>query len=118
MKRPARKVSLTGKSAVADQQILALHKLMADKLLAEPWRILTIREKLEQRYQSGQLRHSAYIHWHCILDSINNAEQFRAALLSDAETMVKLRRRTILTGVLTEAERMPILNGAGTGLFQ
>lgn len=82
---------------------------MADKLLAEPERLQHILHTLEQRYQAGILRHSSYIHWYSILDCINQPELFKAALLDSGERMCKLRRRTVLVGVLTEQERQAIL---------
>lgn len=82
---------------------------MADKLLAEPWRIADIRQTLERRYQAGQLKHSGYIHWHSILDCIDQPELFLSALLDNGERMSKLRRRTVLVGILTEQERQALL---------
>ena len=82
---------------------------MAEKLLAEPWRINQIRQTLERRYQGGQLKHSGYIHWHSILDCIDQPELFLSALLDDGERMSKLRRRTVLVGILTEPERLALL---------
>ena len=92
-----------------DKQILALHSAMADKLLAHPVYIDSVRATLERRYQAGQLRHSAYIHWHCVLDCINEPTLFRQALLCDDERMRKLRRRTIMVGILSEQERDALL---------
>ncbi|GAB2922686.1 hypothetical protein GCM10027181_22440 [Rheinheimera gaetbuli] len=82
---------------------------MADKLLAEPWRITDIRHTLERRYEAGQLKHSGYIHWHSILECIDQPELFLAALLDTGERMSKLRRRTVLVGILTEPERLALL---------
>ncbi|MEE2002380.1 hypothetical protein QWY20_13030 [Alkalimonas sp. MEB108] len=96
-------------SAATDQHILRLHSAMAEKLLAEPWRISGIRQTLEQRYQAGQIKHGGYIHWHSILDCIDQPDVFRTALLDNGERMIKLRRRTVLVGILTEQERMALL---------
>ena len=82
---------------------------MADKLLAEPERLQHVFNTLEQRYQAGILRHSGYIHWYSILDCFNQPEVFRAALLDSGERMCKLRRRTVLVGILTEDERQALL---------
>tara|TARA_R100001443_G_scaffold42209_2_gene55484 strand:- start:7161 stop:7508 length:348 start_codon:yes stop_codon:yes gene_type:complete len=94
-----------------DKQILRLHQAIVAKLLAEPSRIADIYQRLEQRYQAGQLRHSAYIHWHSILDCIDQPELFQREVLDEGERMCKLRRRTILTGILTEQERIELLYG-------
>jgi hypothetical protein len=111
MNRRRNKQRTTSKSTeAADWQIQALHQAMADKLLAEPERLADIKLKLEQRYQAGQLRHSGYIHWHSVLDTIDEPQLFRQELLSNDARMRKLRRRTILVGVLTEAERQQVLS--------
>ncbi|HEY0924954.1 hypothetical protein [Rheinheimera pacifica] len=104
-----RRRTLTKQSAATDAQILRLHSAMADKLLAEPERLQQVLNTLEQRYQAGLLHHSGYIHWFSILDCINQPELFKAALLDSGERMNKLRRRTVLVGILTEDERQAIL---------
>jgi len=40
---------------------------------------------------------------------IQEAEKFKSALLEDSESMRKLRRKTLLTGILTEQERQQLL---------
>lgn len=109
-----RKRTLTKQSAATDAQILRLHSVMAEKVLADPTLLTRIRQTLEQRYQAKLLRHSSYIHWYSILDCIDNPELFKAALLDNGERMRKYRRRTIFTGVLTEAERQALLMDATT----
>lgn len=107
--RQRRSRTLNKQSAATDKQILRLHAAMGDKLLAEPERLTQVLNTLEQRYQAGLLRHSSYIHWYSILDCIGQPELFRSALLDNGERMSKLRRRTILVGILTEQERMALL---------
>lgn len=110
MLKPRARTRVMSKAAVAtDQQILLWHQAMADKLLAEPWRVAEVRQRLEQRYQAGLLKHSGYIHWHSILDCIDEPELFRAALLDTGRRMNKLRRRTVLVGILTEQERAALI---------
>lgn len=104
-----RRRTLTKQSAATDAQILRLHSAMADKLLAQPERLTQVLSTLEQRYQAGLLRHSGYVHWYSILDCINQPELFKAALLDNGERMNKLRRRTVLVGILTEQERVALL---------
>ena len=99
-------------NSAADNQIWLIHQAIAEKLLAEPWRIADVRQTLEQRYQAGQIRHSGYIHWHSILDCIDDPALFRCELLDSGERMTKLRRRTVLVGILTEAERSAALQAA------
>ncbi|WP_134054062.1 MULTISPECIES: hypothetical protein [Rheinheimera] len=99
-------------NSAADNQIWLIHQAIVEKLLAEPWRIADVRQTLEQRYQAGQIRHSGYIHWHSILDCIDDPALFRRELLDSGERMTKLRRRTVLVGILTEAERSAALQAA------
>ena len=74
-----------------------------------------VRQRLEQRYQAGQIRHSGYIHWHSILDCVDDPALFRRELLDSGERMTKLRRRTVLVGILTEAERSAALQAVTAG---
>lgn len=99
-------------NSAADNQIWLIHQAIVEKLLAEPWRIADVRQTLEQRYQAGQIRHSGYIHWHSILDCIDDPALFRRELLDSGERMTKLRRRTVLVGILTEQERSAALQAA------
>ncbi|WP_097110139.1 hypothetical protein [Arsukibacterium tuosuense] len=108
-RRPGRNRPTTKQHDATDRQILRLHQVMVDKLLADPSGLPAIYQRLEQRYHAGQLRHSGYIHWHSILDCIDQPELFRRELLDEGERMRKLRRRTILTGILTEQERLELL---------
>ncbi|KKO45824.1 hypothetical protein WG68_08940 [Arsukibacterium ikkense] len=108
-RRPRHNRATTKARDATDQHILRLHLAMVDKLLADPTPLTHLYQVLEQRYQAGQLRHSAYIHWHSILDCIDQPEIFRRELLDQAERMCKLRRRTILVGILTEQERIALL---------
>ncbi|WP_333608021.1 hypothetical protein [Arsukibacterium sp.] len=110
MKRPHRtKRNLPRQSNGTDITIWLLHQAMATKLLANPLQLIPIQQRLEQRYQAGQIKHSGYIHWHCILAAIDKPELFRRELLDKGERMTKLRRRTILVGLLSEPERAAIV---------
>lgn len=93
----------------SDEQLLRLHQAMADKLLANPQLATPLLEKLELRYQTGLIKHWGYIRWHSLLTQLDNAELFRKSLLEDSESMRRLRRKTLLTGILSEAEREQIL---------
>lgn len=108
-RRPGRNRPVSKQHDATDKQILRLHQAMVDKLLANQALLPAIYQRLEQRYQAGQLRHSGYIHWHSILDCIEQPEMFRRELLDEGERMRELRRRTILTGILTEQERLELL---------
>lgn len=92
-----------------DQQIWLLHAKMVDKLLAHPALFSPLPAQLEQARQLGLLRHSEYLFWHCAYSVFADATAFRAAILSMEPGPCKYRRRTRLTGILTEAERAEIL---------
>jgi hypothetical protein len=98
-----------------DQQPLALHQLIAEKLLAQPDLALPLLEKLELRYQSGLIKHWGYIRWYSMLTQLDQPELFRRALLEDSESMRRLRRKTLLTGILTEDERQQVLSSEISG---
>lgn len=88
-----------------DGQILRLHQAMVEKLLQNPDWIPQLQTRLEQQRTAGQLRHSAYLFWHCALAVYADPQQFRQAILSEDPSAFKYRRRTLLTGILTEEER-------------
>jgi len=92
-----------------DQQILTLHAGIAKKVIAQPSLIAKVQATLKSRYESGMMRYGSYILWQGILESIDNPEVFAALLLADDERTASLRRKTIFTGIITEAERAVIL---------
>lgn len=98
-----------------DQQISALHLAMGKKLLANPTLLSNIKGKVEERYQSGFLRHGAYITWLSILEQFIEPDIFIATLTEDSYEMKKLRRKTPLVGILTERERQEVLDSMTTG---
>ena len=107
--RPPRNRLRTKAQQHSDWQLLQLHQLMAEKLLAEPSLIPPILEKLELRYQTGLIKHWGYIRWHSILTMAHEPDLFKRALLEDSDSMRRLRRKTLLTGILTEQERDSLL---------
>ncbi len=113
MRRPRRAPSRT--QIHTDAQLLALHQLIADKLLAQPELAAPLLEKLELRYQSGLIKHWGYIRWYSMLSQLDQPELFRRALLEDSESMRRLRRKTLLTGILTETERQQVLSQEFSG---
>ena len=92
-----------------DFVILALHKRMAQKLIDNPALFDQVEQTLKSRYKAGMLRHGSFLNWECILALKNTPEAFTEALLEDSPSMIKLRRRTIFTGILTEEERQEVL---------
>lgn len=107
--RPPRARPRSNAQQQTDATLLKLHALIADKLIAQPELVPPLLEKLEQRYQAGLIKHWGYIRWYSMLSLIAEAKRFKSALLEDSESMRKLRRKTLLTGILTEQERQQLL---------
>ncbi|WP_088330712.1 hypothetical protein [Lacimicrobium sp. SS2-24] len=101
-----------------DRQILVLHKAMLDKLVKQPALLEQVISTLEQRKQSGRLRHGAYLTWYCALEQIDRdpALMYRT-LLEDSPRMRKLRRSTPLVGILNETERQQALAESACGIL-
>lgn len=88
-----------------DQQIWLLHREMADKLLKQPELVIQVQQRLHELYQQRQLKHSAFLFWSCLLDTLSDAELFKSTLLAmDAKTC-QYRRKTPMVGLLSEEER-------------
>lgn len=98
-----------------DLQVLALHKAMGEKLLAQPQLAEQVRQTVESRYRAGRLRHGAYLTWCSLLEHLDDAESFMTYLMEDSERMRKLRRQTPLVGILTETERQQVLTEFACG---
>lgn len=107
--RPSRPRIRNNTQQQNDQLLLRLHHAMADKLLANPELAIPLLEKLELRYQTGLIKHWSYIRWHSLLTQLDNPDIFRQALLEESDSMRRLRRKTLLTGILSEQEREQIL---------
>jgi uncharacterized lipoprotein YddW (UPF0748 family) len=97
------------KREAIDKRILRLHTGIAKKVIAQPSIIDDVQATLEARYKSGMMRYGSYMLWQGILETIHKPEVFKALLLAEDERTASLRRETIFTGILTEAERAEIL---------
>ncbi|MEP7703224.1 hypothetical protein [Paraglaciecola sp. 25GB23A] len=93
-----------------DQQIVILHKAMAEKLYAQPDLVEQVKVTLQQRFENGNLRYGAFLTWQCILEQISNRDAFISAVLEDSDLMRKYRRRTPFVGILSEQERQQALD--------
>lgn len=98
-----------------DRQILAIHKAIAEKLLAEPDLCDEVSARLNQRLEMGKIRYGEYITWVSILEHIDDTELFLAAMLDDSFRMKKFRRRTPFSGILSEKERLEALQKEAIG---
>lgn len=92
-----------------DRQIWQLHQAIVEKILQQPAHAGRLLQQLENRYQQGQLRHAQYLFWSSCLLQVDQPDLFRQAVLSNQPQAIKYRRRTALTGVLTEHERQTVL---------
>ncbi len=92
-----------------DLQIWLLHQAMVNKLLAEPELMPALVSKLEEQLASGQIRHGAYLFWSSAFADLPSPALFRAAILSTEPSANKYRRRTLMTGLLSEDERQQAL---------
>ncbi|WP_412973258.1 hypothetical protein [Glaciecola sp. MF2-115] len=93
-----------------DSQILALHEAMAEKCLADTSLLAPISERIEMRYAAKQMKYGAYLTWLSIIELIDKPEQFKEALLEKSVKMRSLRRATVFTQILSEEERVVIIN--------
>jgi hypothetical protein len=92
-----------------DHQILQLHEAMAKKCFANPELFEQIEARIEARYAAKQMRYGAYLTWLSIIELKHQPEKMLAALLEKSFKMRNLRRATVFTGVLTEDERVKVI---------
>jgi hypothetical protein len=83
---------------------------MAEKLIANHHYVPQIVATIAARYESGHMRHGAYLFWSSLLEYIDQPVLFMQTLLEDSPQLRKYRRQTPLVGVLTEQERQIILD--------
>jgi hypothetical protein len=89
-----------------DERSLALHRLVAKKVLADPTLLDRARANL-RRWQASHGSHSfALAEWDQILT--NPVDQVAAFLVERSERATRLRQSSPFTGILTEAERAAI----------
>ncbi|QJR79792.1 hypothetical protein CA267_002805 [Alteromonas pelagimontana] len=93
------------KQVLIDRQIRSIHQAIGDKMLREPRYFTAALHTLEHRYQAGTISYGSYLLWHGILEQQQDPSLFLSLLLASDSRTNALRRRTILTGILTEQER-------------
>ena len=98
-----------------DNQVLVLHKAMAEKLINQPQLAQKVSAKIGERYAYGKMHHGAYLTWTAIVESVTQPDVFLNALLEDSPRMRKLRRKSPLVGLLTEEERQHALDAFACG---
>lgn len=103
------------KSDNIDKQILQLHIAMAEKIVKNPQLILPVIDKLEERYANNKMHYGAYLTWHSLLELIDTPTEFVAQMSEDSNSMRKLRRKSPMVGILTESERVTVLEKLSCG---
>jgi len=93
-----------------DKQILCLHKAMGEKLIANHQYISQVVETIQARYESGTMRHGAYLFWSSLLEYIEQPTLFMETLMENSPQITQYRRQTPLIGILTEEERQAALS--------
>ncbi|MBU3022484.1 hypothetical protein [Aestuariibacter sp. A3R04] len=97
------------KNNLIDDRILAIHRAIAKKVIAQPLFIMQAKKVLEKRYEQKLIRYGSYLLWQSLLE-LEEPEVFSAQLLSVEPRWYALRRSTIFVGVLTEEERKDALS--------
>jgi hypothetical protein len=110
LRRKSQNEKVPIKDVGIDYQILRLHQAMAEKCLARPDLFIDIQARIEMRYSTKQMRYGHYLTWLSILELKDIPEQFKAALFEKSVKMRNMRRATVFTQVLTEEERVVVLN--------
>jgi len=90
-----------------DERSLAYHRLIAEKVLAEPALLDIARDNL-RRWQENNGPSIALAEWEQILTG--TVEQVAAFLVERSERATRLRQSTPFAGILTEAERLAIFD--------
>lgn len=88
-----------------DRQIIAIHQVIANKLLKHLTLAEKIKERLKQQRDDGKIGYREFINWYSILELIDEPAVFINAMTEDTPQMRRLRRKTPFVGILTEQER-------------
>lgn len=89
-----------------DERSLALHQLVAKKLLADPRLLDRARANVRRWQESNGSPSLALAEWEQILTG--PAEEIARLLVERSEAATRLRQSTPFTGILTEPERLAI----------
>lgn len=100
-----------------DRQIIAIHRAIAEKLLADLSLIEIIKSRLEQQRQQNKIGYGHFIHWYSILELSDQADVFINAMTEDSQQMRRLRRKTPFVGILTEQERQAAISKDAAGVI-
>ncbi len=89
-----------------DERSLALHQLVARKVLADPALLNKARANMRRWRDNNGAPSSALAEWEQILN--NPVDQVARFLVERSEKAIRLRQSSPFTGILTEAERLAI----------
>jgi hypothetical protein len=89
-----------------DERSLALHRLVVQKLLADPVLLDKARANVRRWQQSHGSPSFALAEWERILSG--TVDQVANFLVERSERATRLRQSSPFTGILTEAERLAI----------
>lgn len=98
-----------------DRQIIAIHRAIAEKLLAHLELAEQVKTRLEKQRDEKKIRYSHFINWYSILELIDQPEVFMNAMTEDTPQMRRLRRKTPFVGILNEEERQRAINHNALG---
>ncbi len=105
-KRPYQVSKNTIRDDFIDKQVLAIHKAMAKKVLAQPALIDVVKSTLEKKREEGRMSYSAYLTWFSLLDiALDDPKAFYDGVTDYDKRMRRLRRTTPFINILTEEER-------------
>ncbi|HEY0418170.1 MAG TPA: hypothetical protein VGC80_01485 [Acetobacteraceae bacterium] len=98
-----------------DERNLALHRLVAEKLLADPVLLNKARGNLRRWRGSHGSLSPAMAEWEQILSG--TVDQVAKFLVERSEKATRLRQSSPFTGILTEPERLAIYESHSTRTY-
>jgi hypothetical protein len=98
-----------------DERSLALHRLIAEKVLADPALLDKARDNLRRWQQTEGSPKLALAEWEQILSG--PTDQIVQFLTEESERATRLRQSSPFAGVLTDAERKAIYDSFSTRTY-
>ena len=113
--RPYRVRKNSIKDDLIDKQILALHRAMVEKVLANIELIDELKARWDAKRKAGEIGYSEYITWYSLFELAHQPDVFRDGVLENSTQMRRLRRKTPFVNILTEEEREQALMADAAG---
>ena len=98
-----------------DERSLALHRLVAEKVLADPALLDKARGNVRRWQESHDSPSLALVEWEQILTG--TPDQVARFLAERSEKATRLRQSSPFTGILTEPERLAIYESHSTRTY-